>query len=122
MLTLVKQMPFCIHGHHYFCLIRSVGMVFGIPYSIWVKVLNKNFNCLCGLPIASDLSNIQEKLSMCTVNKILKQKNIGKCHFLPFIGMREYVFGVINFALDGSTITNLLYVEKGVLCSMEKVA
>lgn len=75
-----------------------------------------------GLPIASDLSKIQEKLSMCTVNKILKQKNIGKCHFLPFIGMREYVFGIINFALDGSKITNLLYVEKGVLCSMEKVA
>lgn len=52
---------------------------------------------------------------------MLKQKNIGKCHFLPFIGMREYGFGIMNFSLDVSAITNLLYVEKGVLCSMEKV-
>lgn len=55
---------------------------------------------------------------------MLKQKNIVKCHFLPFIGMREYGFGIMNFSLDVSTITNLLYllyVEKGVLCSMEKV-
>jgi len=52
---------------------------------------------------------------------MLKQKNIVKCHFLPFIGMREYGFGIINFSLDVSTIIYLLYVEKGVLCSMEKV-
>lgn len=121
MLTLVKQMPFCIHGHRYFCLLEWY-LGFHIVFGYLGQSSEQELQLSVGLPIASDLSKIQEKLSMCTVNKILKQKNIGKCHFLPFIGMREYVFGVINFALDGSTITNLLYVEKGVLCSMEKVA